>query len=139
MLRTNVVYKIHCGDCDKHYVGQTERKLSTRIHEHKLATKRHGQFSLVSVHEDQDEHKFNWSTVHILAQARTKNEREFIEAWYSTEKAINKHIEINPVYRPLQTKELRNSRKEDHNATQLGNGPIANGPEAPQNGHPTNQ
>lgn len=32
--KKNVVYKINCGDCDASYVGQTGRKLITRIKEH---------------------------------------------------------------------------------------------------------
>ena len=32
---TGVVYSIPCKDCDMSYVGQTKRKLETRIKEHK--------------------------------------------------------------------------------------------------------
>jgi len=32
--KKNVVYKITCKDCDASYVGQTGRKLNTRITEH---------------------------------------------------------------------------------------------------------
>ncbi|GAA57554.1 hypothetical protein CLF_112885 [Clonorchis sinensis] len=104
MTRNNVIYRIQCKDCDKRYIGQTGRKLSTRIHEHKLATERRDQFSLISVHKDQEGHEFDWSGVHILGQARTKKEREFIEAWYSTKGSINKHIEIDPIYQQLRAR-----------------------------------
>ena len=30
----NVVYQINCKDCDHSYVGQTKRKLKTRLKEH---------------------------------------------------------------------------------------------------------
>ncbi|GAA54183.1 hypothetical protein CLF_112548 [Clonorchis sinensis] len=102
--KTNVVYRLRCNDCDKHYVGQTGRKLATRIHEHKLASRRHDPMSLVPIHEDKEGHKFILNNVQILAHARTKREREFAEAWYSTQKSINKHIDIDPVYQPLQQK-----------------------------------
>ncbi|EFN73568.1 hypothetical protein EAG_07008, partial [Camponotus floridanus] len=35
-LRSNIVYKINCTDCDASYVGQTGRLLRTRIKEHRL-------------------------------------------------------------------------------------------------------
>ena len=33
--KKNVVYKINCKNCNASYVGQTDRKLKTRINEHK--------------------------------------------------------------------------------------------------------
>ncbi|GAA50332.1 hypothetical protein CLF_104383 [Clonorchis sinensis] len=114
MKKTNVVYRLKCNDYDKHYVGQTGRKLATRIHEHKLASRRHDPMSLVSIHEDREGHKFNWNNVQILAHTRTKREREFAEAWYSTQKSINKHIDIDPVYQPLRAKELHGHGTLDH-------------------------
>jgi len=30
-----VVYKIECKDCETSYVGQTKRRLTTRIREHR--------------------------------------------------------------------------------------------------------
>jgi len=35
MSQTDCVYKIDCSDCEMTYVGQTKRKLGTRIREHK--------------------------------------------------------------------------------------------------------
>ncbi|KER32502.1 hypothetical protein T265_01382 [Opisthorchis viverrini] len=119
--KTNVIYKIQCNDCEKHYVGQTGRKLLTRITEHKLVTKRHEQFSLISAHEDGEGHHFDWNNVRILGQARTKKEREFMEAWYSTGGAINRHIEIDPAYQPLRTKETQNHRTRGRTRTQRRN------------------
>ncbi|XP_072430928.1 uncharacterized protein [Chiloscyllium punctatum] len=56
--KTNVIYKIPCKDCHKHYVGQTGRKLATRIHEHQLATKRHDPLSLIALHTDEKKTPF---------------------------------------------------------------------------------
>lgn len=35
MANNNIVYKISCKECDASYIGQTKRKLNTRISEHK--------------------------------------------------------------------------------------------------------
>ena len=32
--KTNVVYSIPCGDCEKEYLGQTKRQFRTRLKEH---------------------------------------------------------------------------------------------------------
>jgi len=34
-MNKNVVYKLACKNCDVTYVGQTKRKLNTKIAEHK--------------------------------------------------------------------------------------------------------
>ena len=75
--KTNVVYQINCADCDKEYIGQTGRQLSTRIHDHRLATRRHDQLSLISIHEDRFGHNFNFEETKILASASNKHAREF--------------------------------------------------------------
>lgn len=56
----NVNCKILCNDYPKHYIGEIGRKLATHVDEYELATKRHNQFSLASVHEDENGHTFNW-------------------------------------------------------------------------------
>ena len=107
MDKTNVIYQISCRDCEKQYVGQTGRRLSTRLHEHQLAIRRHDPSSLISIHEDAEGHHFNLDEVKILARANNRRKREFMEAWHSTSNAINQHIEIEPIYEPLRSRELR--------------------------------
>ncbi|XP_059499415.1 uncharacterized protein LOC125448232 isoform X2 [Stegostoma tigrinum] len=100
--KTNVIYKIPCKNCDKHYVGQTGRKLATRIHEHQLATKRHDPLSRVSLHTDEEGHHFDWDKTSILGQAKQRHAREFREAWHSNRNSINKHIDLEPIYHSLR-------------------------------------
>ena len=57
-------------------------KLSTRLHEHQLAIRRHDQLSLMSAHEDMTNHKFDLSATKILSQTNTRHGREFLEAWF---------------------------------------------------------
>jgi len=61
----NVVYKIDCKDREASYVGQTKRRLITRVKEHKNdINKKSGILSVVSLHRLQN-HEFDWDSVHI--------------------------------------------------------------------------
>ena len=46
----NAIYMIPCGDCSKRYIGQTSKKIATRITEHKNAIQRHDLRSLPAAH-----------------------------------------------------------------------------------------
>jgi len=62
----NVVYKIDCKNCEASYVGQTKRRLTTRIREHRNdINKKSGIPSIITIHRLQD-HDFDWNNVHIL-------------------------------------------------------------------------
>eukprot|EP00061_Rhincodon_typus_P004657 g23113.t1 len=101
MDRTNVICKIPCRDCNKHYIGQTGRKLTAGV---QLVTKRHDQYSLISIHVDKENHQFDWDNTRILGQAEQRQAQEFLEALFSTKKAIKKHVELDPVYTLLRRK-----------------------------------
>jgi hypothetical protein len=62
-----VVYKIKCNDYDASYVGQTKRKLNTRIKEHtnniKLDSLKH---SVISEHITRYNHSIDWNNTLIL-------------------------------------------------------------------------
>jgi len=85
--RCNVVYKIDCNDCEASYVGQTKRRLITRIREHKKdINKKSGTRSVISSHRMQD-HEFDWAGVHIL-----DNE----PSWYKRIISEIMHIKMQP-------------------------------------------
>ncbi|XP_059511096.1 uncharacterized protein LOC132211003 [Stegostoma tigrinum] len=75
--KTGVIYEIPCKDCEKHYIGQTGRKLTTLIHKHQLATKRHDQFSLVWLNMDKEGHEFDLDNTSIIA--KPNRDRKFLE------------------------------------------------------------
>eukprot|EP00061_Rhincodon_typus_P000840 g12940.t1 len=62
----------------------------------------HDQYLLISIHMDKENHYFDWDTTKILGQARQRQARDFLEAWHSTKHALNKHIELDPIYIPLR-------------------------------------
>jgi len=67
LLNNNVVYKIHCKDCNVSYVSQTKRQLQTRIKEHKnnhkLIPSKH---SVITEHILKHSHSFDWENVEVL-------------------------------------------------------------------------
>jgi len=62
----NVVYKIHCMDCDATYVGQTKRQLKTRLKEHMNNIKSTSTLSVISEHRLNNNHEFDWNNTEIL-------------------------------------------------------------------------
>jgi len=63
----NVVYKINCNDCDATCIGQTKRKLSTRVGEHKKdINKKTSNHSVITEHRLEYNHEFDWENPVIL-------------------------------------------------------------------------
>ena len=81
----NAIYMIPCRDCLQRYIGQTSKKIETRITEHKNAIKRHDHLSLPAAHTYDNCHSFNWTETQLLGRAQTKHARESKEAWYSVD------------------------------------------------------
>ncbi|EZA55670.1 hypothetical protein X777_04179 [Ooceraea biroi] len=76
MSHCNVVYKISCGDCDGSYVGQTKRRLSTRIKVHKNdINKKSGSPSVISAQKLDFGHEFEWDEVQILDEEKSYKKR----------------------------------------------------------------
>ncbi|XP_072404165.1 protein phosphatase EYA3-like isoform X1 [Chiloscyllium punctatum] len=53
---------------------------------------------------DEEGHHFDWDNTSILGQAKQRDTREFLEAWYSNRNSINKHTDLDPIYHPLRKK-----------------------------------
>lgn len=75
-----MIYNIPRKDCAIHHVVQTGRKSGTRIHGRQLTVKRHNQFCLLSIHEDQMDHIFDWSDVSTLGCGNTIKTHKFVES-----------------------------------------------------------
>ncbi|XP_018311680.1 uncharacterized protein [Mycetomoellerius zeteki] len=72
----NVIYKITCKDCDASYVGQTGRKLISRITEHRnhINWNTNSQ-SVITNHRTELNHDFDWENIQILDRERILNKR----------------------------------------------------------------
>lgn len=74
-LRSNVVNKILCSDCDASYVGQTRRLLKTRIAEHHShINKNSAQHSVITDHGFIG-HEFAWDDVIVLDEELSYGKR----------------------------------------------------------------
>lgn len=61
-----LVYSIPCSDCDKVYIGETNRKIETRIAEHQTKIRTLGSDSKIVEHILQKGHQFDLTNVSTL-------------------------------------------------------------------------
>ena len=79
----NVVYSIPCGTDDgKVYVGQTGRRLETRVAEHKNDAKKGEAKSGLSHHTLQEGHVFDFASTRILEKIEHQESRETAEMFH---------------------------------------------------------
>ena len=107
-----VVYKINCLNCESSYVGQTKRKLKTRIKEHKTDIKKStSEISVVSRHRVNEMHDFDWDNIKILDTEQSLMKRRISEMIHIKNQisGINKQSDtesLSDVYLPLLKKDL---------------------------------
>ena len=72
----DIVYDIPCAVCSKNYVGETQRKFTTRKGEHQKAVARlQKEKSALADHVIKTNHDIAWNEATILRQ------RKILEAW----------------------------------------------------------
>ena len=64
--RPGAVYKIHCSDCQATYIGETGRNLTTRLTEHKGATKKGDLNNNIAKHHLKKSHAIDWDSATCL-------------------------------------------------------------------------
>lgn len=79
----NVVYKINCRNCDASYVGQTRRRLCTRMSEHRNHINRNTtNQSVITDHRLNFDHEFEWDDIEILDREPFLKKRLLSEMMY---------------------------------------------------------
>ncbi|BHF75083.1 hypothetical protein SprV_0501817800 [Sparganum proliferum] len=99
---TNVNYRIQCNSCEVNYIGETGKRLQTRIGEHKMAVKRVDHLSLVAEHCAHSEHTFAFQHAEILGRVNDRIARETIEAWHMGTISINRRVALPNAYQVLR-------------------------------------
>ncbi|BHF84001.1 hypothetical protein SprV_0902715100 [Sparganum proliferum] len=100
----NVVYRIPCSSCEANYVGETGKRLQTRMDEHARAVRRMDQLSLVAEHCAAFDHAFAFQDAEVLGQGSDQTVRETLEAWHTTTTSINRCVTLPAAYQALRVK-----------------------------------
>ena len=67
MQRTGVVYNLHCNECPAQYIGQTGRRLDTRVREHESAARKGDVFhSAIAEHLATNNHALDRDSITVL-------------------------------------------------------------------------
>nr|VZI47108.1 unnamed protein product [Spirometra erinaceieuropaei] len=94
---------IPCQNCDARYVGETGKRLGTRLHEHQLATNRRDKLSMVYGHVNQKNHNFAFERARVIGRSNDKMARLMPEHWPSTG-TLSRAIDLHPAYQVLRTR-----------------------------------
>ena len=91
--QSNVVYSIPCS-CGQVYIGETKRRLETRLKEHRYACKKGmTEISVVAEHAWENSHSIDWEEMSVLDKARGLDllMKEALHIWIApVDKCINK-------------------------------------------------
>ncbi|BHF79603.1 hypothetical protein SprV_0702272400 [Sparganum proliferum] len=101
--QSSVVYSIPCQNCDARYVGETGKRLGTRLHEHQLAINRKDKLSMVYGHVKQQNHNFAFEKARVIGRANDKMARLMLDSWSSTG-TLNRALDLHPAYQALRTR-----------------------------------
>nr|VZI35821.1 unnamed protein product [Spirometra erinaceieuropaei] len=95
---TNVIYRIRCNSCEVNYIGETSKRLQTRVGEHMRAVRRMDPLSLVAEHCADAGHTFAFQDAEILGRGNDRIARETIEAWHTGTTSINRCVTLPVAY-----------------------------------------
>lgn len=79
---SNIIYKIDCGQCNKHYIGQTSQYLKSRIALHKSDTRLRPERCALANHSKTNNHNFKFDNPKILHNETNYTKRIFLEMYY---------------------------------------------------------
>jgi len=85
----NVVYEIACNDCNATYVGQTKRQLNTRIKEHRQNINKKTDISVISEHQVNTGHNFNWDDDTKILDVENSYNKRLISECLHIKRQIN--------------------------------------------------
>ena len=80
---SSIQYKIKCFDCQASYIGETSRKLNTRLTEQKRATRNGDANNHFAVHHQLTNHNIDLDTAQFSTYSTNFFQRLTLESWYT--------------------------------------------------------
>ena len=108
--RQGAVYKIKCCDCQASYIGETGRNLSTRLTEHKRATRNGDVNNHIAEHHLQTKHQIDWDSATCITYSTDYHQRLTLESWFSNleQTPLNRSQQLPAPYKRLIDEMKRN-------------------------------
>jgi hypothetical protein len=114
-LESHGVYEVPCASCNKVYIGQTNRRISTRLEEHRLAVKKGTEVSGLAQHAKKTGHSIDFEATKVLATGHKYDTRIIREAVEIEKRPQNLNIQNEGTRLPNTWKPLlepyKNTRK----------------------------
>ena len=101
--RQGAVYKIKCCDCQASYIGETGRNLSTRLTEHKRATRNGDVNNHIAEHHLQTKHRIDWDSATCITYSTDYYQRLTLESWFTNleQTPLNRSQQLPAPYKRL--------------------------------------
>ncbi len=100
--KSNVIYGLECSQCPCEYVGETGKRLRTRMRDHKRAVRRHETTSPMWAHTAESGRTFDFDNVRMIDRGHSKEGRLLRVAWHTGSNSCNRCIELHPAYQVLR-------------------------------------
>jgi hypothetical protein len=102
-VRSSVVYKINCHDCDLVYIGNTMQFLKNRVGQHKSAVNKNNvDHSALAEHAITNAHSIDWSNYEVIATENRLKPRQILEMIHI------KKFRNNCMNRQIESQDLTN-------------------------------
>ena len=101
--KQGVAYKIKCCDCQATYIGETGRNLSTRLSEHKRATRNGDVKNHIAEHHLQTKHQIDWDSATCITYSTDYYQQLTLESWFTNleQTPLNRSQQLPAPYKRL--------------------------------------
>ena len=122
--RQGAVYKIKCCDCQASYIGETGRNLSTRLTEHKRATRNGDVNNHIAEHHLQTKHQIDWDSATCITYSTDYHQRLTLESWFTNLEQTEHIIPSTDVIQLTLTLKMTTAQVVETSVTVNNNSPI---------------